>query len=107
MATVELKGNDSWKEFIKAEYSVIDCYGENCVACVVLEPIYDSVADELAGISFGRINISFYQEIADKYGVNAMPTLLYFRKGELVNQTVGSIDKETLLQNISKMLYDI
>ncbi len=107
MATVELKGNDSWKEFIKSEYSIIDCYGENCVACVILEPIYDAVADEMGEIAFGRINISFYQEIADKYGINAMPTLLYFRNGELVNQSIGSIDKEELLRNISKMLYDI
>lgn len=106
MATVELKGNDSWKEFIKSEYSIIDCYGENCVACVVLEPIYDAVADEMGEIAFGRINISFYPDIADKYGVDAMPTLLYFRNGELVNQSIGSIDKEELLRNISKLLYE-
>lgn len=49
----------------KAEYSIIDCYGENCVACVILEPIYDALADEMAEIVFGRINISFYPEIAD------------------------------------------
>lgn len=106
MATVELKGNDSWKEFINAEYSIIDCYGENCVACVMLEPVYDAVADEMGEIAFGRINISFYEEIAEKYGIDAMPTLLYFRKGELVNQSIGSIDKEELLSNISKMLYE-
>ena len=106
MATVELKTNDAWKEFIKAEYSVIDCYGDGCVACVILEPTYDSVADEMAEIAFGRVNISHYSEIADVYNVTAMPTLLYFRKGQLVNQSIGSIDKEELLTNISKMLYE-
>ena len=105
MATVELK-NDEWKEFKKAEYSIIDCYGENCTACVILEPIYDAVADEMSEITFGRINITFHPEIADTYGVNAMPTLLYFRNGELVNQSIGSIDREELLANISKMLYE-
>lgn len=105
MATVELK-NDEWKEFKKAEYSIIDCYGENCTPCVILEPIYDAVADEMSEIDFGRINITFHPEIADTYGVNAMPTLLYFRNGELVNQSIGSIDREELLANISKMLYE-
>lgn len=90
----------------KAEYSIIDCYGENCVTCVILEPIYDALADEMAEIAFGRINISFYPEIADIYHVDAMPTLLYFRNGELVNQSIGSIDREELLGNISKMLYE-
>lgn len=106
MATVELKENDAWKEFIKAEYSVIDCYGDDCVACVILEPTYDAVADEMSGIAFGRVNITQYGQIADEYGINAMPTLLYFRKGVLVNQSVGSIDRQELLANISKMLYE-
>lgn len=105
MATVELKSNDGWKDFIQTEYSIIDCYGDNCVACVVLEPIYDVVADEMAEIAFGRVNITHYPGIADTYGVNAMPTLLYFRNGELVNQSIGSIEREELLANIAKMLY--
>ena len=104
MATVELK-NSEWKEFSKAEYAVIDCFGDNCVACVFLEPIYDGIADELGGIKFGRINITHYPEIADNFGINAMPTLLYFRNGELVNQTIGNLEREDLLAEISKMLY--
>lgn len=105
MATVELKENE-WKSFKDTEYSIIDCYGEDCVACVILEPVYDAVADEMPEIAFGRINISFYPEIADQYNVSAMPTLLYFRNGELVNQSIGSIEREELLENISKMLYE-
>ena len=104
MATIELK-DSQWKEFSQAEYAVIDCYGENCVACVMLAPTFDAVADELSGVHFGRINITFYPEIADTYGINAMPTLLYFRKGELVDQSIGSIEREELLGQISKLLY--
>lgn len=105
MATIELKGNDEWKEFVKAEYSIIDCYGDNCVACVILEPTFDAVADEMSGIAFGRINITHYEDIADTYDISAMPTLLYFRNGELVDQSIGSIDREELLQHIAKLLY--
>lgn len=60
----------------------------------------------MSEIAFGRINITFHPEIADTYGVNAMPILLYFRNGELVNQSIGSIDREEVLANISKMLYE-
>lgn len=104
MATVELKEQE-WKKFSKAEYAVIDCYGQNCVACVMLAPIYDAVADELEGVSFGRIDISYYPDIADTYGLNAMPTLLYFRKGQLVDQSVGSMEREELLERLSRLLY--
>lgn len=105
MATVELKDQE-WKRFSEADFAVIDCYGENCTACVMLEPIFDAVADELAGIHFGRINISYFPEIADTYGIDAMPTLLYFRKGELVFKSVGSMEREDLLERIAKLLYE-
>lgn len=104
MATVELKESE-WKAFSKSEYAVIDCYGDYCAACVILEPIYDAVADEMPEIAFGRINISHYPEIAEEYGITAMPTLLYFRNGELVNQSIGSVDREELLRLISELLY--
>ena len=49
MATVELKEHE-WKAFSEAEYAVIDCYGDFCVACMMLEPIFDAVAGEMPGI---------------------------------------------------------
>lgn len=104
MATIELKGSE-WKEFSKAEYAVIDCYGDQCSACVLLEPVFDGVADELAGISFGRINITHYEEIAETYEITAMPTVLFFRRGELVDQIIGSVEREALLAQMAKFLY--
>ena len=101
----ELK-NTEWKSFSKAEYAVIDCYGENCFACVLLAPIFDAAADELTGISFGRVNITFEPDIADTFGIDSMPTLLFFRKGELVNRVIGSMESEDLISEISKLLYE-
>lgn len=101
----ELK-NTEWKELSKAEYAVIDCYGENCFACVLLAPVFDAAADELAGLSFGRVNISFEPDIAEAFSIDSMPTLLFFRKGELVDKVIGSIDSEELLEHISKLLYE-
>ena len=101
----ELKGTE-WKEFSKAEYAVIDCYGENCTACVMLEPVFNAVADQLSGIAFGRVNISFDPDIAETYHIDSMPTLLYFRRGELVDRSIGSIDSGTLLTYMSKLLYE-
>lgn len=98
--------NTEWKSFSKAEYAVIDCYGENCFACVLLAPIFDAAADELSGISFGRVNITFEPDIADTFGIDSMPTLLFFRKGELVNRVIGSMESEDLISEISKLLYE-
>ncbi len=101
----ELKDQD-WKAFSEAEFAVIDCYGENCFACVMLAPTYDAVADELPGVAFGRINVSFNPGMANTNNVDAMPTLLYFRKGKEVDRTIGSIDRDELLSHVSKLLYE-
>lgn len=105
MATVELKEQE-WKEFSKQDYAIIDCYGDFCSACVMLEPVFDGVADEVAGVNFGRINITNYPEIADTYKIDALPTMLFFRKGELCDTQVGSVDRKELLSFVEKLLYD-
>lgn len=104
MATIELNG-DNWKEFTEAEYSIIDCYGDFCSACVLLEPIYDGIADEMSEIKFGRINITKYEDIANEYNITALPTVLFFRNGEKVHQFIGSVEREDMLQEISIFLY--
>lgn len=104
MATLELKENE-YKEFRNNDYAVIDCYGDFCAACVMLEPVFDGVANELSAIYFGRVNITHYPEIADEYGIDAMPTLLFFRKGRLVNKFIGSMEREQLLELVSGLLY--
>lgn len=105
MATVELNGN-GWEEFSKSDFAIIDCYGDHCVACVMLAPYFDAVADKLPGISFGRINVSKNPEIARLYNITSIPTLLFFRKGEKVHEASGSMNEEELLAEISNMLYN-
>ena len=104
MAAVELKEQE-WQAFSQTEYAVVDCYGDNCVVCVMLEPVYNGAADELNAVAFGRINITRYPDIAEKFGINAMPTPLHFRRGELVNQAVGGMDCEQLLACLAVLLY--
>lgn len=105
MAVTELKEHE-WEKFSKSDYAVIDCYGDFCTACVMLKPIFEDVSDDIAGVDFGKVNVSQYPEIADKFGVDALPMLLFFRKGELVNTQIGSIDRGELLDLVAELLYD-
>ena len=95
----------TFDKLIDTEYAVVDCYGDHCGACVILEPVYHEMASDLSGIRFMQINITHEWEIAERYGVNAMPTLLYFRNGQEVTRSVGSMEREQLHQYIGQMLY--
>lgn len=96
---------ETFDALLDAEYAVVDCYGDFCGACVVLEPIYRDAAADLAGIRFIEINITQNGQIAERFGIDAMPTLLFFRKGKEVHRAVGSMDRVELDSHIAQMLY--
>lgn len=97
--------NESLDRLIDTEYAVVDCYGDFCAACVMLEPVYAGAANDMSFVRFIRINVSRYTEVAERYGVLGMPTLLFFRNGKVVDQAVGSIGRTQMDEHISKMLY--
>ncbi len=97
--------SELFHDFVKDEYAIVDCYGEFCSACVMLEPIYEEVAAGLCGISFGKINLSFFNDVAEEYGISALPTILFFRGGTLVNTVVGCVEKDELTELVAQLLY--
>lgn len=96
---------ENFDSILDCDYTVVDCYGDFCDACVMLEPVYTAAANDMAFVRFARINISKYTEIAERYQVDAMPTLLFFRNGELVHRVIGSIERSELNEHLAQMLY--
>ncbi len=105
MAMIEAT-TETFDSLIDAPYAVVDCYGDMCAACVMLEPVYTAAASEMSFIRFGRINISQHFEIAERFGILSMPTLLFFRNGELAVRAEGSMGRDELNQHIAAMLYE-
>ncbi len=97
---------ENFDALLNTEYAVVDCYGDFCGACVVLEPIYHAAAADLAGISFIEINLTQNWQIAERFGIDAMPTLLFFRNGKEVHRVEGSMDRAELNRHIAQMLYN-
>ena len=63
----------------------------------VPDPIVDQVADERTDVKVGKVNVDEQPELAAKFGVMSIPTLLVFKNGKLVNQSVGSRPKAGVL----------
>lgn len=96
---------ENFDRLIDAPYAVVDCYGDFCAACVMLEPVYTAAANDMGFIRFIRVNVTQYGEVAERFGIYSMPTLLYFRNGELINQSTGSMGRDKLNGYLAKMLY--
>lgn len=105
MANKELTSLQELTEYVADGYAVIDCYGDFCAACVMLEPVFEGAVADMAEIKFGRINLTQSMDVAQKFGIDAMPTILFFRNGEEVHRAIGSLDREMLNAQFSVMLY--
>lgn len=105
MANRELTSLEELNTYVSEGYAVIDCYGDFCAACVMLEPVFEGVASDMAEIRFGRINATQCGDVAEKYGINALPTILFFRDGVEVHRAIGSLDREMFNEQLSVMLY--
>ena len=82
---------------------VIDFFAEWCGPCQMLTPILKELDEEYENVEFFKVNVDESQECAMRYGVTAMPTLIFFKNGEEVERQIGFLSKEEL----SKILDDL
>jgi len=91
-------------EVLKADKPVlVDFYADWCGPCKMMAPVVDQLAGELADIAvIGKLNVDENEEIATRYGVMSIPTLILFKGGEVVDKKVGVQSKDALEQLIRK-----
>ena len=85
-------------EVIESEKTVlVDFWAPWCGPCRNLSPVIDEIAEERTDIKVGKINVDDNKDLARKFKVMAIPTVLVFRNGEEVNRSVGPENKEEVL----------
>ncbi len=101
MALVELTAANFEEEVLNASGKVlVDVWAPWCGPCKMLSPIVDEVAEEVTDVKVAKLNADDAGEIAAKYKVSAIPTLLVFEGGEVVKQSTGLVAKEKILELI-------
>lgn len=99
MSVLEVMSDSFEEEVLKSEKPVlVDFYADWCGPCKMLAPIVDAVAEENSDVKVCRINIDENEELAVKYGIMSIPTLVVIKNGEEVRRTVGVVGKEEILE---------
>ncbi len=84
---------------------VVDFRADWCGPCRLLDPILEEIAGEYEGkITVGSLDVDNNQQTAAKYSVMSIPTVLFFKNGEVVKQMVGFQGKEEVVKEINGIL---
>jgi len=91
------------EEVLRAEKPVlVDFYAEWCGPCKMMGPVIDELAEEMKETHVvGKVNVDEAPMTAGKYGVQSIPTVIFFNKGEEVGRAVGFQSKEALKAKIA------
>lgn len=105
MAEMEFTDDNFDEEVLRSDLPVlVDFFAEWCGPCKMLAPIIDELAGEYEGkVKVGKCDLDASPDIASKYGVQSIPTLIFFKGGEVVEKLMGFQSKEALVAKLNEL----
>ncbi len=98
MAVMTVTKDNFQKEVLESDKTVLlDFWASWCGPCRMVSPIVDEISAERPDIAVGKVNVDEQPELAGKFGVASIPTLVVLREGRIVRQSVGAMPKARIL----------
>lgn len=84
--------------------TVVDFWATWCGPCRLISPILEQIADERAGeLKVAKVDVDENQQVTARYNIRSMPTLLFFKDGQVVGQIVGAVPRARIEQAIEQL----
>lgn len=98
-----IQNTNEYDELLKNNKSVfVDFYADWCGPCKMVGPIVEELSNEETDVKFVKVNVDNTPDIAQRYGIMSIPTLLAFKDGELAGSIVGFQPKEVIKELVAK-----
>ncbi|MGW8170039.1 MAG: thioredoxin [Sulfurovaceae bacterium] len=97
--------NSNFEATIKEGVSLVDFWAPWCGPCRMIAPVIEELANDFDGkANICKVNTDEEQDIAVKFGIRSIPTILFFKDGELVDQMIGAASKDTFTQKLNSLI---
>jgi thioredoxin 1 len=97
--------NSNFESTIAEGVTLVDFWAPWCGPCRMIAPIIEELAEDFDGkATIAKVNTDEEQDIAIKYGIRSIPTLIIFKNGEVADQMVGAAGKQAIADKIDALL---
>jgi thioredoxin 1 len=106
MAVLVVDKENFEKEVLQSENPVmVDFWAAWCVPCRMIAPIVERLAEKYAGrLKVAKLDVDSNQELAIRYQVMSIPTLLFFKNGQVVDRIIGAVGEQEIVRRIEALL---
>ena len=94
--------NKDFDTAIQSGIALVDFYADWCEPCKMMSPIVDEIADERTDVTVAKVNVDESSELASRFGVVSIPTLIIFKNGNESNRIIGARPKAAILAELEK-----
>ena len=99
MSAININKNNFQNEIMDSEKTVLlDFWAPWCAPCRMVVPVIEEIAGERPDIKVGKINVDEQPELASKFGIMSIPTLVVMKNGKIVQRVSGARPKEAILE---------
>ncbi len=96
----QILNNDNFDTSIETGLSVVDFYATWCGPCKMLAPVFEELGTEMEEVNFYKVDVDQAMDIARRYAITTVPTMMVLKDGEVVDKMVGFLPKEHIKSKI-------
>lgn len=101
---MKILNSNEFDDVIANGIVLVDFYADWCGPCKMLAPVLEGISEKMTQVEFYKINVDTSSDIASRYGVQAIPNLIIFKDGKVVDQITGFVPENEIVNRLESLL---